>query len=129
MMIPKAKVVEVYGMNMPAVNKGPDLTENGIVWGKNSTDIGETSGSLLNLPVRPDNTENHELIVSLPPKRLPLSRFWLDLVINQDVSLIVNLCKNVGDVWTWDQECARYWPSYDEETMADANVSITLGNV
>ena len=80
-MISKAKVVEIHGMNMSAGRKGPDLAKNGIFWGKNSTDIGDTSGNLLNLPVRPDKPENNELIVCLPPKRLPLSRFWNDLII------------------------------------------------
>ena len=80
-MISKAKVVEIRGMNMPANRKGDELLKNGITWGKNTTDIGDTNGSLLNLPVRPDGSQNHELIVCLPPKRLQLSRFWIDLVI------------------------------------------------
>ena len=32
-------------------------------------------------------------------------------------------------MWQFDQECARYWPNYDEEILSDCNVCITLGNV
>ena len=47
----KAQLVERQGMNMPRDKNEPDLVKDGIVWGKNTTDIGDTDGNLLRLPV------------------------------------------------------------------------------
>ena len=60
----RAQLVERQGMNMPRDRREPDLVKDGIIWGKNTSDIGETSGNLLRLPV---SKVNHELIVCLPP--------------------------------------------------------------
>ena len=77
----RAQLVERHGMNMPNHRNEPDLATDGIIWGKNTTDIGDTNGSLLRLPVKSDRNEVHELIVCLPPQRLKLKRFWIDLII------------------------------------------------
>ena len=71
----------------------------------------------------------HDVIVSLAPQKIKLRNFWVDLVINQKVGLIVNLCREAGALWTWDFECLHYWPTVEDRTIMDSDVSIKLGKV
>ena len=52
--------------------------------------------------------------------------FWRDLILDEDVTLVVNLCRSVGT--KWQHESYSYWPttSTDKTLKVDDDISITL---
>ena len=58
-------------------------------------------------------------------------QFWRDLVSNHNISLVVNLCNDVGDdIMMW-HECCQYWPNSEKPAIqlaTEDNIKIELIN-
>ena len=68
--------------------------------GQDTADIGRTGASLLTLPLlQQPKSQIKQLVASAAPNDSYLDNveeFWRELVLNQDVSLVVNLVDEIG---------------------------------
>ena len=81
--------------------------------------------------------EDKEILASGSPKSPEAAlEFWKSLVFNNNVSLIVNLCEDVGSSEQFWNECLQYWPqtmetvieSTDEQDMKILKVTLSADN-
>ena len=72
-------------------------------------------GSILTLPMGQGQTKEHKLIACGGPSNSnKCKQFWTKVVLDQEVSLVVNLCRNVNhdlSKQSFSAECSQYWPT------------------
>ena len=99
-------------------------------WQDSTGKIEGTDASYLALPTLSEQ-QYHLIATSGPGRERSVVKFWEELVLDFEATMIVCLCNDISSVggFGWGPEASQYWPTDDEPVMTftyDSTITVTL---